>query len=220
LEPKRDLEALQAPFSPEERTRANRFKHERARRDFITTRAALRLLLGSYLDRPPESVAIGYTERGKPELAGEDGGELQFNVSHSQDIAVLAFTTQSAVGVDIEHIRPDYAREDVARRYFAADEVQTLEGLCEADRITAFYDCWTRKEAYMKACAEGLFMPLDSFSVALAPGDRPCLLRVADQAEAPARWTLSAFDPGEAYAGAVAVEGAVDAVSYCEFDRI
>ncbi len=188
-------------LSPEERDRAHRFRVERARTEFILARAALRTLLGRYLNRPPESVAFAYGERGKPFLPD---GALQFNMSHSAGFAAYAFTSGCEVGIDIERIRPMRDLEAIAERFFAPAETRDVLQLEGKDRESAFFRCWTRKEAYIKAVGAGLSLPLAGFRVAVLPSESPALLTIlGDDAEASA-WTLREFRPAEGYTGAVA----------------
>jgi 4'-phosphopantetheinyl transferase len=138
----------------------------------------------------------------------EDGIQagLQFNLSHSHQMALLAFTRGRNVGVDIEYMRPDVEFEQLARHFFSPTECAVLLDMASVLRKETFYNCWTRKEAYIKARGEGLSIPLDMFDVSLRPGEPAALLQCReDQAEV-ARWSLHALMPGELYAAALAVE--------------
>jgi 4'-phosphopantetheinyl transferase len=194
-------------LSADERDRAGRFRFDRDRRAFILTRAALRVMLGRYLGAPPEGIRFVYGNRGKPALAGR-GALLQFNVSHSGNRAALAFTAGCEVGIDVEQIRamPDVVA--IAERYFSAEERADLARVERAARTAAFFRCWTRKEAYIKATGEGLSAPLDGFQVTLEPGAGARFVHVrGDRSEATA-WQLRDLEPGSGYAAALAIRDA------------
>jgi 4'-phosphopantetheinyl transferase len=163
----------------------------------------LRLLLGRYLRQPAASIAIRKGSHDKPYLSAEAGEQpLRFNVSHSHGLALFAFALQREVGIDLEKLRPDFASEDVAERFFSAREREELRSIPADLRTEGFFLCWTRKEAYVKAHGDGLHIPLDSFDVTLTPG-QPAELRSADSA----RWTLRSFSPAPEYAAAAVAEG-------------
>jgi 4'-phosphopantetheinyl transferase len=201
------LARLRETLTPDERERAERFAFEHLRRHFVAGRGILRSLLAGYLGRPAGSLRFSYGPHGKPALApGTDAG-VRFNVSHSHGLALYAVARGRDVGVDVERIRPEFAGEPVAQRFFSAAEVRTLQKLPAEKRHEAFFACWARKEAFLKATGRGLRLPLDSFDVSLAPGEPAALLATRpDPAEA-GRWSLRALDPGPGYAGAVTVLG-------------
>jgi 4'-phosphopantetheinyl transferase len=201
---------LYATLTPDERNRSARFHFERDRQHFTVAHGALRELLGRYLQTRPGRIRFVYNPFGKPDLSPEFGNRLTFNLSHSAGLALIAITTASNVGVDLEYIRaqPDYA--DIARRFFSAAEIDYLTGVPRHLYAEAFFSCWTKKEAYLKACGEGLAIPLNSFSVPLAtdPAQAPVDLCVASNDIAPARrWSLYTLRPAPGYAGALAIEG-------------
>jgi 4'-phosphopantetheinyl transferase len=197
--------ALRALLSPDERERGRRFHFERDRRRFVNARGLLRVLLGRYLDVLPSSLLFGYGPRGKPFLAGHD--EVRFNVSHSGGLALLAFARGCELGVDIEQERALAGSADIARHYFSAGEEEALRSLAPEQREAAFFRCWTRKEAFIKATGDGLSRPLDTFDVTLAPGEPARLLRVQGEPEAMRRFWLEDLRPAPGFAGALAVEG-------------
>src|SRR5882724_506538 len=160
---KGETERLAQYLCASERERAARF-HFRADYDrYVSARAVLRLQLGDFLECDPKSLLFQYTSHGKPFI--EQRG-IEFNLSHSGDWVLFAFTSSAEVGVDIEHIRPMPNMRDVAQQNFAASEFASWEATPEQDRTEAFYRCWTRKESFIKAISEGLSCPLDSFEVA------------------------------------------------------
>jgi 4'-phosphopantetheinyl transferase len=176
----------------------------------MVARGVLRDLLGRYLQTQPGHIRFMYNAFGKPDLSPEFGSRLKFNLSHSDGLALIAIATASNVGVDLEYVRaqPDYA--DLARHFFSAAEVDHLMALPSHLYAEAFFNCWTKKEAYLKACGEGLARPLNSFSVPLTtdPAHTPVDLHVASNDIGPAkRWSLYTLRPAPGYAGALAIEG-------------
>jgi len=197
-----------AVLAPDERARAARFHFERDRRRWTAARGAVRAVLEGYAGVPAASLAFRVGPHGKPALDGPAArAGLEFNVSHSGDLALCAVTHARAVGVDVEAIRPDFATGEVARRFFAPAEVAALEALPSGERVEAFFACWTRKEAYLKGRGTGIALGLDRFEVSLAPGRPAALLATHDEPAAAARWRLVALAPGEGYAGALVTDG-------------
>lgn len=194
-------------LSSDERDRANRFHFDRDRQHFIAARGILRTILSYYLPHKPEQLCFRYTKYGKPYLEIADiSCDLRFNLSHSHGMAVFAFTKGQEIGVDIEWIRKGISREQIAERYFSHHEVSALHRLSEDQQDEAFFNCWTRKEAFIKAKGEGLSMPLDEFTVSLAPGEPASLLSLKNYPQELSRWTLRELSPPAGFAAAVAVE--------------
>lgn len=197
-----------ALLAPDERARAERFRFERDRRRFVVARGVLRTLLGRYLGTDPRRVAFRYESHGKPALGEGFGGQgIHFNVSHSGEMALYAFARGRELGVDVEEVRPMEDGLEIAERFFSPAEVAAFRALPAEIRDEAFFNCWTRKEAYIKAVGEGLSFPLHVFDVSLAPGEPARLLasRDAKQAE---RWSLQGLpDPAPGYRAAIVVEG-------------
>jgi 4'-phosphopantetheinyl transferase len=202
------LSRLRGLLSPAEREAANQFHFVVHRERFTVARACLRTIVGTYLRTDPAAVEFRLGEYGKPELAGyKEASPLKFNVAHSEDSALYAFARGRQIGVDLERIRPELKIEDIATRFFSAREVQVLERVPAHMRHRAFFNCWTRKEAFIKAKGLGLSLPLDQFDVTLAPFAPAVLLRTRfDESEA-LRWSLRALDLGPDYVAAIAVEG-------------
>lgn len=194
-------------LSPDEVERADRFRFDKHRRAFVLGRAVLRALIASYLRVAPQEASFIYGLKGKPALVGVEC-PLSFNVSNSGDLAAYAFTLDCEIGVDVEYRRRLVEIEGIARRFFSADEVTELMGLPEGERPAAFFNCWTRKEAYIKAVGDGLSLPLDSFQVTLLPGAPARMVALDGSAAAAERWTLHAFTPAPDYAGAIAYQDA------------
>ena len=202
-------------LSPDEVGRASRFYFDIHRRRFIVARGALREILERYASFPARELVFAYGDKGKPELSERfrDSG-IKFNLSHSHDIAVLAVTRQFEIGVDVEFMDPGWAKQDIAERFFSTAEIQTLRGLPSHERIDAFYSCWTRKEAYIKACGHGLSVPLHSFDVAFGPGVPAALLQVRTNPEEVKRWRMYSLEVAEPYKAALVVAGTEHILRY------
>jgi 4'-phosphopantetheinyl transferase len=192
---------LYATLTPDERTRSARFHFKRDQQRFIVARGVLRDLLGRYLQTQPSQISFVYNAFGKPDLGPEFASRLKFNLSHSAGLALIAITNASNVGVDLEYIQAQSEHADIAQCFFSAAEVDYLSALPGHLFAEAFFGCWTKKEAYLKACGEGLAIPLDSFSVPLTtdPAQSP-----VDRCDG---WSLYTLRPAPGYAGALAIEG-------------
>ena len=201
------IESCSDLLSPDELQRAGRFRFVHDRKEFILCRGTLRILLGYYLNRPPKELRLGYSEFGRPGLAANPPeSDLEFNVSHSDDLALLAFARGRQIGIDVERVRRNFGTGEVAERFFSEVERVGLRELPQEKRHEAFFRCWARKEAFIKALGEGLSHPLDQFDVSLAPGAPPALLATRPDAREAKRWMLWDIQvPGE-YAAALAAE--------------
>jgi 4'-phosphopantetheinyl transferase len=198
------LEVLTA----DEVRRAERYRFARDRALFVATRGRLRILLGGYLDLAPSAVALTYGPSGKPEVATTwTRGRLHFNVSRSDDIALFAFALDRRVGVDVERVRPAIAAETVVEHFFSPAEVAALRGLPAASQAQAFFNGWTRKEAYVKATGRGIGDGFGDFTVSLRPDEPAAFCTAVPASEDVARWSLCALDPAPGYAAALVVEG-------------
>lgn len=204
------VENLRQLLAADEQARADRFHFEKDRRHFTVARAGLRKLLGRYLGMAPAEIQFTYADRGKPQLAPDQASDLEpglkFNLAHSGGLALYAFTSIGEIGVDLEHIRPEFTGDDIARRFFSATEVACLDQLPAPSRHQAFFDCWTRKEAFIKAKGIGLSLALDQFDVTLSPDEPAALLSTRWDRNEAARWSLRAVDVGPGFVGAVALE--------------
>ncbi len=194
---------LFAILSVDEEARARRFNRERDGARFATMRTALRDLAATYIKTDAAALSFVYNDYGKPDL---DSQHLRFNVSHSGDLGLIAFHPDRLLGVDVERHRERLEAEKIARRYFSPAEVTALFSLPNSEQKAAFYRCWSRKEAYIKARGEGLAVGLDSFDVSLGPDDAPMLLNARGGQEEVQRWALHALPMEEGYAGALVVE--------------
>lgn len=195
-------------LAADERHRAARFHFARDRQRYIVAHGLLRVLLGSYLGYPPERLEFVSGPHGKPALAGAAGASpLRFNLSHAHGRVLYAVTSQREVGVDIEEQRELPDAEQIAERFFSVREREVWRAVPAHEKSAAFFACWTRKEAYLKAIGMGLAMPLDAFAVSLAPGEPARLVEVKGGPYEPARWSLRDLPPIPGYAAALAVEG-------------
>jgi 4'-phosphopantetheinyl transferase len=174
----------------------------------------LRSLLAPYLGKAPGALEFEHNVYGKPALLHTAGDQpLEFNMAHSGGLALIAVAHQQGLGVDIELKRPLVNADAIAQTYFSAYERTTLRGLPVGAKTDAFYACWTRKEAYIKAIGKGLSLPLDEFDVTLAPVEPAHLLHVRDSPDEVACWTLYSLAPAPGYAGALVAEGTSHHVS-------
>ncbi len=203
------VRASAALLSDAERQRAARFARHRDRRRFIIARSRLRQLLGDRLDMRPESIELVYGQRGKPALARcfADSG-LRFNVSHCNDVAVYAFSSGREIGIDVEAVRLMRDADDIAARFFSPREYEAYLALDPRDRPLGFFNCWTRKEAFIKALGDGLYHPLDRFDVSLAPEAPARILRVESTAGDRCGWCMESFSPVPGFVAAIVTERA------------
>jgi 4'-phosphopantetheinyl transferase len=201
------IERLRRLLDPQEAARASRFRFEKDRTAFTVARGILRWLLAGYLGEDAAALGFVYGPQGKPSLENESVNGLHFNVTHSALLALFAFVRTREIGIDVERVREQPDLEDIARRFFSKDEVVALRRLPRRLRDRAFFRCWTRKEAYIKARGGGLSIPLDEFSVSFSPGE-PAALRSSSLGAAEIdRWSLRDIPVGPAYAAALVVEG-------------
>nr|VFJ67924.1 MAG: 4'-phosphopantetheinyl transferase [Candidatus Kentron sp. FW] len=242
IAPETRIRALRETLDEQELRRADRFRFSQHRRHFIVARGGLRVLLGRYLQRPPEQIDFEYNQYGKPFLkdtdighceqkmpdhagTGDSGtGAIEFNLSHSGEIALYAFSLNRRVGIDIEWAgRKINDSEQIITRFFSPREVEVLSGLPAHLDKTVFLACWTRKEAYIKALGKGLSLPLDQFEI--IPTSRKALLtnhRMEFNRELPilndisvsttddsraACWTIRTFTPDADYMATIVAEG-------------
>jgi 4'-phosphopantetheinyl transferase len=196
-------------LSEDEIARADRFVFPRDREHFVVARGKLRKFLGLYLQLPPQSLRFVTGKFGKPSLAEHDN--FRFNVTHSYGLALYAFAMDRDLGIDAEKIRRDFGGMDIAERYFSRAEQNELRELAAELQSAAFFLCWTRKEAYIKAHGDGLQIPLASFDVSLTPG-KPETLQSPDSH----RWNLSSFTPAPEYAAAMVTEGGIPSIRFLD----
>lgn len=198
------IAALQENLSPDEQSRCSRLVIPKVRDRFIAARGQLREILASYLSCAPTEIAFSYGEHGKPLLSPSRQTPLQFNLSHSGEYALVAVTMHAAIGIDIELLRSGRPLLKLAERFFSARESAELRSLPEQLQEDAFYTCWTRKEAYLKAIGTGLATPLNAFDVTLLPGVPPALETHRLAPEETGRWQLVDIAVPSGYRGALA----------------
>lgn len=188
----------------EERGRTRSFRLLPDQRRFVLRRARLRQLLASYLAASPLDLRLEPDPQGKPFLAKPTGSdEIKFSCSHSGDLALIAFARGVELGVDLQLHQPMNDAEDLARHYFSASEIRELAQLPPALKTTGFFNCWTRKEAFIKATGRGLSYPLDRFSVSLTPGQPAAILSAEDEPEALTAWSLVSLEVAPDYSAAL-----------------
>jgi 4'-phosphopantetheinyl transferase len=197
-----------AVLTPTERARAQRYVFEHHRRRWIVSRATLRLLLSRYLDTEPTLFEFDLNEFGKPSLATPyKEMNIEFNLSHSAEIALYAFTRERLVGVDVEYMRADLDFDGMARHSFSLQEQHVLRNLVGEEKRRTFFRGWTCKEAYAKALGKGFSQAFDQFSVSLLPSQPFALVQQNEDARELTRWSFLELDAAPGYAAAAVVEG-------------
>jgi 4'-phosphopantetheinyl transferase len=194
-------------LSVDEKERARRFRKISDGKRYLIARGSLRCLLGSYIAGAPDQLRFTYGMFGKPSLSNQTSKTvLNFSVSHSEDRVLFGFARGRRIGVDLEYVRSDVDALALAKRYFSPDEFQRLRRLPATERYQAFYCAWTRKEAYLKACCEGLSFGLERVEVSFSPAEPVMIRNVAGAPNVSAAWTLKHLSPDPSYVGAAAVE--------------
>lgn len=195
-------------LSSDESTRASRFHFPHDRQRFIAARGFLRMILAGYLATDPQQLSFLYSKKEKPSLGSDHASSgVTFNISHSGGIALLAFARRREIGVDVEQVRHDFDVEAIAHRFFSAEEQKQLAALPNSERFDAFFRCWTRKEAYIKATGDGLSLPLHQFDVSLARGDKDALLATRPDGSEATLWSLREVPAVAGYVAALCVRG-------------
>lgn len=206
--PEPKIDSLRAILSADEKARAARYLFDKHRRRFIACRGQVRRILAGYLNTTAADIGFRYGAKGKPALGGAwSESQIEFNISDSHELALCALGLNRDLGVDLEYVprRSDF--DGLAQRFFAAREVAVLRSLPDEQQRKAFFNCWTRKEAVLKAVGIGLGMPLDQVEVTLAPQDRAQVLAYAGDVATSPPWWLHGLAPAEDYVGALASRG-------------
>ena len=203
-------ERLVACLSAEEKSRSERFVFARDRDFWVACRGILRQILSLYLDEHPGNIEFIREPAGKPRLGPyrqSSEPPIMFNVSHSNGLALVALTLEQEVGIDLEKVRSEFATHEIAERYFSRQEQAEFRSLPDELQTEAFFLCWSRKEAYVKARGKGLSLPLDQFDVSLVPDEPVRLFGSREEPQAVERWSLYDLFPARGYAGALSIEG-------------
>ena len=197
------VKSFESTLSEGESQRAARFHFPADRDRYIIAHGCLRDILSRYLQNKPSQLNFSKNSYGKPVL---ENHTLDFNLSHSKAFALIIVAQGCKVGIDVECIRSNMEHEKIANRFFSSSEVTELMALPVEQKITGFFNCWTRKEAYIKARGLGLSLPLDSFDVTLSPNE-PVHLRSAHPNPQEARcWTLISLEIDAGYVAAAAID--------------
>ncbi len=204
-------------LSSDEQARASRFIFAKDRVHFIAARGVLRILLGQYLGKEPAQLVFKYEEKSKPFLPNDLN--LQFNISHAGGIALFGFVLDDSIGIDIEWINPKVDIEQVAQHFFAPNEITRLMALAPQQRLPAFFNCWTRKEAFIKAKGDGLSFPLNQFEVSLSPDTPAALLATHWDIKEREDWSLLNLSLAEGFRAALAIRGTVAQVFRFYFSK-
>lgn len=199
------IQSLHQTLSADEQQRAALFHFQKDREHFIVARGLLREILSRYLNQKPDDISFYYNQHGKPALHTHGQEPLHFNVSHSHGLALYAVTS-CPIGVDIERIRTDFSYQEIAEKFFSPQENAMLRSLPLNLQPKAFFTCWTRKEAYIKAVGKGLSIPLNQFEVSLLPGEPAVLLSIQNDIEAASHWLLQDLNPSPDYVAALAIK--------------
>ena len=217
LENELNAERLQSLLSPDELQRANRFRFGEHRRRFVIARGCLRRLLEEYLQTDARDIVFTYAVEGKPSLDVRHRTDLRFNISHSGEIAAYGFTLGRNIGIDVELMSRDVDVDEIPKRFFSCAEQQWMSTLQGEEKVQGFFNCWTRKEAYVKAVGAGLSLPLRDFDVSLLPAEPARLVATRPDVTIAHRWQMASLNFGSGYAGAVIVEGEINKLENRQF---
>lgn len=188
-----------------EKSKAANFRFEKDRRDYVAAHGAMREILSFYLDILPQNIEFETNYYGKPFLRSGNN-QINFNLTHSREWALLAVTKDIKIGVDIEFIRPELAAETLAKQFFSPLEIENLRIIPKQLQTKAFFNCWTRKEAFIKAVGKGLSYPLRDFSVAFSPFEEARLIALENSVQKTENWKIIELNIAENYAAAAAIE--------------
>lgn len=217
--PGSDVVRFEQLLSAEEQRRAERFRFNRDRRRFIVARGSLRAILSRYVRQDPDQLRLAYSSRGKPSLVmpSHSQGVLEFNLSRSGDLAVYAVAWGRQVGIDVERIRPFPDAQKIAERFFSARESALLRTLPDSQKVEAFFACWTRKEAYMKASGKGMSLPLAGFDVSAGLREPVEFTASAGDTSHVLPLSMCGVRLGEQYQGALVVGGRACGLQFWRF---
>ena len=210
---------LREYLSRRETERAARFREELHRQRYIVAHGALREILAGYLGTSPAGIVFQYSPEGKPSIEHSGSGpSLFFNLSHSDDLCVVAVARHREIGIDIERAREARDLDDVADRFFSEDERGQLREMPHGERASAFFRGWTAKEAYAKAVGSGLKCPFAAVEVELRESQPARFARIEGRTDTAGRWTLIRPHLASGYVAAIAIEGPADEPSVFDWD--
>lgn len=216
-----DYRPLMAILSDDEVRRAERFVFEKHREHYVVGRARMRQILAAFAPTTASTLELAYENLGKPRFRDEAlHAKLRFNFSNSNDRGLLAVTVGEELGVDLERVRPMNDMMGLARRYYAETETNKLFALADQERPAAFFRCWTRKEAYLKAVGKGLTFPLRSVEVTLLNDEVCRILNINSDANEAAAWSLFHLRPYDGFLGALAVRNRSATVSLWDWPNL
>jgi 4'-phosphopantetheinyl transferase len=198
--------AFAMTLARDEMARADRFHFDRDRNRFIAGRGLLRAILAHYANGNPSRLKFDYGPNGKPALSESDRSRgVHFNLAHSDDLLLVAVARTWDIGIDVERIHPVADAEGIARRFFTRREYKGLRNLPDAQKLPAFFNLWTRKEAWLKATGDGISDCLGQVEVSFLADEPARLISLPGPTEAAHNWTLRDLTPAPSFVGALAV---------------
>lgn len=200
------LELARAIMISDEVARADRMVTDILRNRRVAGQSILRDILSRYLGQAPHDIIFSHGERGKPSIQGSD---IQFNMSHTEDIALYAITRSHPIGVDIEAIKTSKYHQGIVESNFSPQELAQYQSLPESEKLEAFFRAWTRKEAYIKAIGLGLYYPLEKFTVDLSSRGENGLISIEGSTERAKNWLSTSFFVGEKFIASIAIEARI-----------
>lgn len=200
------IKSLSETLSNDEKIRAQRFRFPQHQNRFIVARGLLRKTLADYLRIKPAHIKFEYNQKGKPRISGGGIDRLEFNISHSQNLALYGITLNRPIGVDLEYIRDFEQVEPIAQRFFTPQEYQQIKSLPKPQQQETFFRAWTAKEAYLKATGEGLSGGLDTVEIELNRKQPLKLISINQNPQAANHWRLYELNPAPNYQAAIAIQ--------------
>ena len=202
-------------LSSDEQQKASRYHFEKDRNNFTIRRAVLRKVLSLYMDVTPAELHFIYNNFDKPALEADTS--IRFNASSSRGIGIVAIVLDTRIGIDIEFLDASFSKLEIAEKYFSTDEVRAIGDLQSELRTAAFFDCWTKKEAYVKAVGDGMSHPLPNLAIS---SEKPGSFSIAATSEEEKGWTVKSFIPEENYIASVAYEGGLRTIRHFQLPKI
>ena len=201
------IRSYRESLSQAELARADKFRSDSRYREYVVTRGLLRQVLARLTGLDITGIEFPDGEHGKPRLDNIlDGQTIAFNVSHSHGLALVALTLEGSLGVDLEKIRPEVDWRSLAKQYFSGTEVRALNRYPEQAGLKAFYTCWTRKEAFVKALGDGIAYGLNEFDVSIDPDEAYAALTIRRQEVDASRWLIKNVPVPDTHVAALALD--------------